>query len=502
MFEGFHPGHFLHPRAERPPSCVMDKGVDLVPIESPGSEREDAHERGGSGAEEHECPGEGAKKAKVKRKKNYHRYAKPPYSYLAMIALVIQNSPEKKLKLSQILKEISTLFPLFKGDYQGWKDSIRHNLSSNNCFQKVLKDPGKPQSKGNFWSVDVSRIPLEALKLQNTAIARQGGMVLADDLSPYILHGWKYNCEETAGQPEAPPVLPTCTSDKVHQPSNVSKINNSFMIDSLLHDMEDMSLPGKSPTAENGIEATESHQYVPTGNGLTTHNHVWIPAQYLYTSSRPPSVSWRPSYGLGYTYSTPVDPRTFSSSSSLSTISSISSISDDEKDAHNRRQQMHPRKRPNKRPRVDNRVHGSSRSDSDDTDDQDPAESPKSAPLMPWELPTSYTKCVPPNAVAPPSAHHFFPFSSLPSLPQYTYKPPIYSSPAYWGVMPSHSSPVPHCHRPPGPVDLDSMLQAVPPNKSVFDVWSSHPGDVLLYPPFFTMPPFPSGTDLIGPRPL
>ncbi|XP_063274777.1 basic proline-rich protein-like [Prinia subflava] len=36
----------------------------------------------------------------------------------------------------------------------------------------VLKDPSKPQSKGNFWTVDISRIPPAALKLQNTAVAR------------------------------------------------------------------------------------------------------------------------------------------------------------------------------------------------------------------------------------------------------------------------------------------------------------------------------------------
>ena len=36
------------------------------------------------------------------RKKNYQRYPKPPYSYLAMISMVIQNSPEKKLTLSEV----------------------------------------------------------------------------------------------------------------------------------------------------------------------------------------------------------------------------------------------------------------------------------------------------------------------------------------------------------------------------------------------------------------
>lgn len=37
----------------------------------------------------------------------------------------------------QILKEISTLFPFFKGNYKGWRDSVRHNLSSYDCFVKV-----------------------------------------------------------------------------------------------------------------------------------------------------------------------------------------------------------------------------------------------------------------------------------------------------------------------------------------------------------------------------
>ncbi|XP_077125392.1 forkhead activin signal transducer 3-like [Ranitomeya variabilis] len=125
-----------------------------------------------------------------RKKKNYQRYPKPPYSYLAMIALVIQKSPEKKLKLTQILEKISEFCPLFKGEYQGWKDSVRHNLSSNDCFRKVLKDPHKPQAKGNFWTVDVSRIPADAMKIQNTAVT--GQHLYPHDLAPFIIHGQPY----------------------------------------------------------------------------------------------------------------------------------------------------------------------------------------------------------------------------------------------------------------------------------------------------------------------
>ncbi|KAM8982798.1 forkhead box protein H1, partial [Ara ararauna] len=66
----------------------------------------------------------------------YRRHPKPPYSYLALIALVIRAAPGRRLKLAQIIQEIRSLFPFFGGGYQGWKDSVRHNLSSNPCFAK------------------------------------------------------------------------------------------------------------------------------------------------------------------------------------------------------------------------------------------------------------------------------------------------------------------------------------------------------------------------------
>ncbi|XP_067852621.1 LOW QUALITY PROTEIN: forkhead box protein H1-like [Heptranchias perlo] len=104
----------------------------------------------------------------------YQRHPKPPYSYLALIAMVILNSPEKRQTLSQVLRTISLLSPFCSGDYKGWRDSVRHNLSANACFVKVLKDPNDPRRKGNSWMVDMSRIPPKALKRQNTAASGGG----------------------------------------------------------------------------------------------------------------------------------------------------------------------------------------------------------------------------------------------------------------------------------------------------------------------------------------
>ena len=78
---------------------------------------------------------------------------KPPHSYIALIATAILSSPEKRLTLTEINEHLVNNYSFFRGSYQGWRNSVRHNLSFNKCFVKILRDPARPWGKDNYWTV-------------------------------------------------------------------------------------------------------------------------------------------------------------------------------------------------------------------------------------------------------------------------------------------------------------------------------------------------------------
>ena len=80
-----------------------------------------------------------------------------PFKFLTIFHSFIhsftsQNAPNKRATLSEIYNYITQRFPYFEKNKKGWQNSIRHNLSLNECFIKIPREGGG-ERKGNYWTL-------------------------------------------------------------------------------------------------------------------------------------------------------------------------------------------------------------------------------------------------------------------------------------------------------------------------------------------------------------
>ncbi|KAL0577154.1 hypothetical protein V5O48_004830 [Marasmius crinis-equi] len=81
---------------------------------------------------------------------------RPALPLYALAQLAIWGSPDKRLKLREIVSAIRRRFEVFRNDTK-LAASIRHLLSLYAVFQKLSKDSDKSNNRGRYWGLDLSQ---------------------------------------------------------------------------------------------------------------------------------------------------------------------------------------------------------------------------------------------------------------------------------------------------------------------------------------------------------
>lgn len=89
------------------------------------------------------------------------RPEKPPYSYAAMCVMAIHYSKDRQLTFSELRKALANMFPFFRGQYTGWRSTVRHAISNSKFFNKINNPDGT-----NAWCVDYSEVTMEMFARQ------------------------------------------------------------------------------------------------------------------------------------------------------------------------------------------------------------------------------------------------------------------------------------------------------------------------------------------------
>ena len=181
-----------------------------------------------------------------------HEEPKPNHSYIGLIAMAILSARDKKLVLSDIYQWILDNYPYFRARGPGWRNSIRHNLSLNDCF---IKSGRSANGKGHYWAIhpanvdDFQKGDFRRRRAQRRVRKHMGLSVPDDEDSPSpsptsTSHTWDDNSTENLG-----------TDEKVSEEEEDIKVE---IIDESENQIIQNQIPRQQPTTRKRLFDVES----------------------------------------------------------------------------------------------------------------------------------------------------------------------------------------------------------------------------------------------------
>jgi forkhead box protein len=181
---------------------------------------------------------------------------KPPYSYISLTAMAIWSSPEKMLPLSDIYRFITERFPYYRRNTQRWQNSLRHNLSFNDCFIKIPRRPDRP-GKGAYWALHPAALDM----FENGSFLRRRKRFKLPKIEKDALEVGLASIQQTSSHAPSVTMLKNVSaSQQVQQYAGASlhSAGKSFSIDSIMHGGAD-TLPDMTAAALQALH----HPVVP-----------------------------------------------------------------------------------------------------------------------------------------------------------------------------------------------------------------------------------------------